>query len=134
MNSIYDELIKIAKTQEVRFPNDRLYLRAMMAQVVIREMFADTLARTELRHSSSPEYRLESPKEKVYADGYILDEVANLLVTHRSGDLQYCRDTRVVFVTNDEDLTRKLLKFAFQSNLIVIDAKKLVDDMATVMI
>jgi hypothetical protein len=140
MNSIFDEVIKIAKTSEYRpiawargpAKNELLYLRATLSQLILKQMFTDRLVRTELdRRSSSPQSRLMNPKENVYADGYILDEVADLLVTHATKKLNFCRDTRIVFITGDNKLRRKLEKFGDRrrNNLLLKTREEFVADM-----
>jgi hypothetical protein len=140
MNSIFDEVIKIAKTSEYRpmggargpAKNELLYLRATLSQLVLKQMFTDKLVRTELdRRSNSPQSKLTNPKENVYADGYILDEIADLLVTHVSKKLIFCRDTRIVFITGDNKLRRKLEKFGDRrkNNLVLKSREEFVADM-----
>jgi CheY-like chemotaxis protein len=140
MNSIFDEVIKIAKTSEYRpmawakgpAKNELLYLRATLSQLILKQMFTDRLVRTELdRRSSSPQSKLTNPKENVYADGYILDEVADLLVTHASKKLSFCHDTRIVFITGDNKLRRKLERFGDRrrNNLVLKTREEFVADM-----
>jgi len=143
MNSVFDEIIKIAKKKDFQKrirnnnfeKNELLYLRATMSQLIIKQMFTNKLVRTELdKDSPVPQYKLMNPKENIYADGYILDEVADLLITHSSKKVTYCNDTRIVFITGDNKLKNKLEKFANQqkANLIIKSRKELVADMSSV--
>lgn len=140
MNSVYDELLKTAKVSKFERTNGKnrlLYLRAMISQSIVREMFADGVVRSELyRNSQTPSHHLDSPKEKVYADGYILDEIANMVVTHHhhSKRFGYCDDTKIVFVTDDKGLATKLLRFESNGNLIICSGDEVISHMTRVVL
>ncbi|MGB8510190.1 MAG: response regulator [Pyrinomonadaceae bacterium] len=140
MNSVYDEIIKLAKKDDYQRKerNGRfekhvlLHLRAMMSLLLLKQMFSDKLVRAELsKDSGKPLSELLSPKEKVYADGYILDEVADLLITRSGKSISYCGDTRIIFVTGDKKLAAKLKQFRNEAsdNLIIKKPEELEADM-----
>lgn len=145
MNSIYDEIIKIAKREDYRKrlksqkteEHMLLHLRAMMSLLIVKQMFSDKLVRTELsKDSVKPRCELLNPKEKVYADGYILDEVADLLITRSGKSVSYCDDTRIIFITGDNKLGEKLEKFRNEGsdNLIIMSPEELEASMGGVVI
>lgn len=141
MNSIFDEVIKKAKTEDYRIvteyrtrTNNLLFMRAALSQLIIKEMFGNSLVRTEFdRNKDFPTPKLKSPKESVYADGYLLDEIADLTVTHASTALSYEATTKVLVVTGDGKLGDKLIKFSQRQSVIIKSREDLLRDMSKVM-
>ena len=143
MNSIFDEIIKIAKkgifkkrVRNGKFEKNELrYLRAMLSQLLLKHLFTDRLVRSELsRDSINPQYELMNPKENVYADGYILDELADLLITRSSKQISYCDDLKIVFISGDNKLKQKLERLSNEDqNLIIKDQEEFLTDMSNVL-
>ncbi len=119
MNSVYDEVIKIYKAFTFkRKPEDisqkfQKYelscYRASMSLTLIKDLFNDKCVRTEFG-KWDVSWQLENPKENLVADGYIIDEVSNLVLWNREKNNKslYPKDTKAICITDDNGLTFKL--------------------------
>lgn len=141
MNSVYDEVIKLAKIGELRWNAgysiwSLTYKRAAISQLIIKELFDNNNIRTELHcdENKKVESRLEIPKENPYADGYILDEIASLVVTRKSKEANYGASTKVIFVSGDKGLSNKIIRFndPKKNNLILKTREEFIEDISRI--
>ena len=107
MNAVIDELIKHSKVGARDDLN--LHLRAQLAYSLITFMFSENIVKTEINSFEGTSH-LKKPQESVYADGYILDELANYLVIRGKKfdkNRLNLKATNVLLITNDRDLANK---------------------------
>jgi len=155
MNPVFDEVMKYAKTgscekiidevidnsgnKSYKFNRYKLaYIRAALSQLIIKNLFEGKAVRTELYVSETKIAfsNLENPKENIYADGYILDEIANLLLTRKSMAFKFKPTTKVVFVSGDLALGTKLKSFGNKDkdNICIIEREKFTKNMEQIII
>lgn len=107
MNAVYDELVKIVKMK-----SENISRSAMMSLVLINQLFKEACIRTEF--FDEPSTALKNPKENVYADPYILDELATVLITKKmkyttdSHWYEYPASCKALVVTGDKALRNKI--------------------------
>jgi CheY-like chemotaxis protein len=109
MNVVYDELVKIVKMHP-----ENISRSAMMSLTLINQLFKGAYIRTEF--FDEPSSALKNPKENVYADPYILDELATVLITkkikkkHTSDTYwyEYPASCKALVVTGDKALQNKI--------------------------
>ena len=144
MNSVYDELIKMSKTFQFRtkteyktgkFINyDLCCYRAPISMLLVKDLFNNNSVRTEFGRWSL-KCELLNPKENIAADGYILDEISNLVLwNYKDNDKSFYKgDTNVICITGDGGLTHKLKSFN-NSNLKVLGLKNFTNDMKSIIL
>lgn len=131
MNVIIDELLK--KSKNVFGDVSKA---GQFAYSIIMQMFSENIIHTEINkyNLSGDKYlrELKDPKENVYADGFILDELGNYLVTKKKKFKYYdfnrksdasiyfdLIDKNVLLITNDADLTSKAISLCEGKDLTV---------------
>lgn len=141
MNAVFDEVIKLAKTEKYeplqgsRTRNSLLFMRASLSQLIVKDMFANNFIRTEFdRNTKIATPKLKAPKESTYADGYLLDEIADLTVTHSANAFRYLPTTSVIVVTGDAKLRDKLSRFNQVNSVVIKSRENLIRDMSTVVV
>lgn len=144
MNCVFDEIIKIAKISTHKIEtkrngkfrkHDLRFFRALIAQLVIKELFNNEFVRTEFdKYNPTPEFKLKNPKENVHADGHIIDEISSVVMTSRNFSSMYSPSTKVVFVTGDNRLKERIQAFGSDDNLTVLCRECLTYQMSQVAI
>ncbi len=144
MNCVYDETIRIAKVSSCNKKSKRRnfekwdlrFIRATLAQYIVKELFNAKFARTEFgqyfNNKGEPAFKLNDPKENAYADGYIMDEISNLVFTNKNFRSIYPPSTRVLFITGDSRLKEKIQRFNINDNLTVICRECLIYDINSI--
>ncbi|MGE4589412.1 MAG: hypothetical protein AB7E34_07525 [Acidaminococcaceae bacterium] len=116
MNLVYDELIKMTKVYDGKEDN-KLPLKLAISQNVIKSLFDEGAIRTE--YYDEPKTILSYPKENTYADPFILDELATLMVSKKmkykkNYYYEYPDPCKVIVVTNDFELRTKISAIFFR--------------------
>jgi CheY-like chemotaxis protein len=109
MNAVYDELVKIVKMRP-----ENISRSAMMSLALINQLFKGAYIRTEF--FDEPSSALKNPKENVYADPYLLDELATVLITKKIKKkffydtywYEYPASCKALVVTGDKALQNKI--------------------------
>lgn len=145
MNSVYDEIIKWSKKGYLSVDRDEntneivktslTFKRAPISQLVIKDLFSNGFVRAELtrNYKGQIEYPLENPKENVYADGYILDEISNLIVAKKYKERKiYFIEPKVMLISGDNGLIDKFkaLRSSYTDYFLAINREKFVEDMS----
>ena len=120
-NQIFDELIKKIKTMGEPMN--------VLVYSIIRELFPESV-RTEYRLFNNdpnlkPQFELRNPKEDLYADPFIIDDISHLIVLRykkfKVGNNRYATvnfpNRKVLLISNDGDLikkTRLMFKSSFK--------------------
>jgi CheY-like chemotaxis protein len=119
MNSILDEVIKHSKSLDPKISKS-----SQFAYSVLMDMFSEGIVCTEYNGYDSDNdlflRKLKQPKENVYADGFLLDEIGNYLITQRKSfnyhnkvtkkrekKEKLLEDKNILLITNDKDLITK---------------------------
>jgi CheY-like chemotaxis protein len=132
-NAVIDELVKFAKISVLKQKfdwesgaltfTDLVLYRATLSEFLLKDLINKELVRTELylrerrpRYKGDPTVkqpgsRLNKPKEDVVADGYILDEVSDIIVAHETKPFGFEDDVSLLVITCDGKLKKKLAKF-----------------------
>lgn len=126
MNVIYDELIKLAKTTNKK--SSVSSQRSSLVVIVLKELFSNNYIRTEFSRKIYQNQKafisdLKNPKENVYGDPFIIDEMLSILIPIKKDNYTYKTDSKIYLISEDKDLTTKLDSLK-QTNLSV---KKLED-------
>lgn len=114
MNAVYDELVKIVKMRP-----ENISRSAMMSLALIKQLFKEAYIRTEF--FDEPSSALKNPKENVYADPYLLDELATVLITKKIKKkffydtywYEYPASCKALVVTGDKALQLKIESIHF---------------------
>lgn len=109
MNAVYDELVKIVKMRP-----ENISRSAMMSLALINQLFKEAYIRAEF--FDEPSSALKNPKENVYADPYLLDELATVLITKKIKKkffydtywFEYPASCKALVVTGDNALRQKI--------------------------
>lgn len=126
MNVVYDELIKKAKV--LKNPSKpKQCMRASTALMILKVLFENGFVRSEIRgidESGNPIFFLANPKENVYADPFLLDEM--FTITHNDERFKsiYETDQKVLVITGDSNLKIKLKTL---KNVCILDTKDFVE-------
>lgn len=108
MNSVIDEIIKLSKIKNERGKSKQF--RAQLAYSLVSFMFSEEIVKTEINSPNGEAY-LKPPKESVYADGYILDELANYLMIRKKkfeNNFIALKSSHVLLITSDNELAAKV--------------------------